>query len=138
MNHFQSKFDGLTRLFNNYQFRECVCLMLLAGCADPAGTPVNLDVAQQTLTTVMDGWKEGKTPDDLNAETPSIFVQEMEWTNGAKLLDYQIVSDTEAGPNLNVRVKLKLSDADGKVTEKMVTYVVGTSPTLTVYRNLMK
>ena len=87
----------------------------------------------------MESWKEGKTPEDLLNESPEIVVQEPEWNDGAKLLDYQIVSDdAPAGPNLITTVKLKLSKVDGTVTEKTATYVVGTSPKLTVYRNLMR
>ena len=76
---------------------------------------------------------------DLLDEKPSIVVQETEWNDETKLLDYEIISDDKpAGPNMIATVKLKLSKPDGKVIEKTATYVVGTSPGLTVFRNLMK
>jgi hypothetical protein len=87
----------------------------------------------------MESWKDGKQPEDLADETPPITVQEMEWSNGAKLIEYQLVEgDRPAGQNLFAKVKLKLELPDGKVSEKVATYVVGTSPKIVVYRNLMK
>ena len=115
------------------------CLTSLTSCRDRVGAPVDLSVAQKTLASAMEGWKDGKTPKDLLAGTPSIFVQETEWTDGATLQDYEIISDDQpAGPNLIAVVKLKLRNPQGKVSEKTATYVVGTSPSLTVYRNTMK
>lgn len=116
-----------------------VCLNLLTGCSDNVGAPVNVDVAQRTLVAVMEGWKEGKSPKDLLDERPSIVVQETEWNDGKQLVEYEIVNDGEpTGPNLVATVKLKLGTADGKVTDKTATYIVSTSPKLTVYRNTMR
>ena len=116
-----------------------LCMALLMGCSDKVGAPVSLPIAQEILEAAMEGWKEGKSPKDLLAEKPSIVVQEREWNGETKLLDYEILSnDKPTGPNLIATVKLKLSQADGKVIEKTATYVVGTSPGLTVYRNTMR
>ena len=87
----------------------------------------------------MEGWKDGIKANDLLGQSPSIVVQEPDWNDETKLLDYQILNnDSPAGPNLVATVKLKLGKADGTVSERTATYVVGTSPSLTVYRNLMK
>ena len=116
-----------------------ICLLLLVGCSDKVGAPVIVDVAQTTLSSAMEGWKDGKTQKDLLEGSPSIFVQETEWNDGTKLLDYEIISDDRpVGPNLVATVKLKISKPDGNVAEKTATYVVSTSPSLTVYRNTMK
>jgi len=114
-------------------------LVFLTGCGDKVGAPVKVEVAQQTLITVMDGWKEGIDPEDLRQGKPPIVVQEAEWNNGAKLLDYEILSDDQtSGPNLVATVKLKLSSPEGKAVEKTATYIVTTSPSHTVYRNTMR
>ena len=134
MNGFQ--FD-CRKLFSMAQIRELMCLALLAGCG--GNVPVKVDVARKTLASTMESWKEGKTPEDLRKRSPSIVVQETEWTNGAKLLEYEILDgDKPVDANLIARVKLKLSGADGKEITKTATYVVGTSPVLTVFRDLMK
>ncbi len=132
-------FNELAKRFKKVQICGCVSLIILTGCGDNVGAPVNVNVAQQTLTSAMEAWKNGKSSEDLLNEKPSIVVQETEWNEDTKLLDYEILSDDQpAGPNLVATVKLKLSKSDGKVTEKTATYVVGTSPGLTVYRNMMR
>ena len=140
MNCIQTKFRQPRRHFlTRLQISICLFLSIVSGCTDKAGAPVKLDVAQQTLLSAMEAWKDGKEAEDLLAEKPSIVVQESEWVEGTKLLEYEIVSDDQAtGPNLIATVKLKLSKSDGTVTSKTATYVVGTSPGLTVYRNPMK
>ena len=120
-------------------FAIALMFMFVSGCSDPVGAPVKLNTAQQILSGVMESWKEGKTPKDLLAAKPPVFVQEQEWNDGVALVDYEIISnDQPVGPNLIATVKLKLGNPAGKVTEKTATYVVGTSPSLTVYRNIMR
>ncbi len=140
MNHIQTKFRPPEKpVFKRLQICICSFLLIVSGCADQAGAPVKLDVAQQTLLSAMEAWKDGREAEDLLNEKPSIVVQESEWIEGTKLLEYEIVSDDQpTGPNLIATVKLKLSKSDGTVTSKTATYVVGTSPGLTVYRNPMK
>jgi hypothetical protein len=65
--------------------------------------------------------------------------------SGAKLLDYQLVDDGKAyDANLRVQVKLTLAGADAtaapatKTTEKTVWYLVGTSPKVTVFRDMLR
>ncbi len=69
-------------------------------------------------------------------------VQDFDWMAGAKLIDYQIIDDGKAyDANLRVQVKLSLSSpgkASGKATEKKVWYVVGTSPSVTVFRDALR
>lgn len=120
-------------------FALALMFTVISGCSDPVGAPVKLNTAQQILSGAMECWKEGKTPKDLLAASPPVFVQEQEWNDGVTLVDYEIISnDQPVGPNLIATVKLKLEKPAGKVTEKTATYVVGTSPSLTVYRNIMR
>ncbi|HEY0980488.1 MULTISPECIES: hypothetical protein [unclassified Schlesneria] len=112
-------------------------LLVLSGCSGK-NAPVNVDVAQQTLTSTLEFWKDGETPESVAEQKPSIIVQDIDWTSGAKLIDYEIIDDgNPVDANLIAKVKLKLQATDGKETEKTVTYVVGTSPVLTVFRDLM-
>ena len=70
-------------------------------------------------------------------------VQDFEWDTGAKLIDYQLVDDGRAdGPNLRIQVKLTTigepvkGKKEAKPAEKKASYVVGTSPRLTVFRDI--
>ncbi len=116
-----------------------VFAVLLAGCGGSNPHPVKVNLAKSTLESVMESWKNGETPELVRAKKPSVIVQDMDWTSGTKLIDYEILDDEKpVDANLIARVKLKLSGAGGKEIEKTATYVVGTSPALTVFRDIMK
>ena len=52
-------------------------------------------------------------------------------------MDFEILEGGKpVDSNLYAQVKLKLRDAAGSESEKTVTYVVGTSPKLTVFRQM--
>lgn len=111
--------------------------LLITGCG--IDHRVQPDVAAQTLRKTMENWKEGKSPASLQSAEPAIVVQDMDWTGGAKLIDFQILDGAKpVDANLYAQVKLKLKDAAGAETEKTVTYVVGTSPALTVFRDMTR
>jgi hypothetical protein len=116
------------------------CLLLhSAGCGPHQNTPVDVNVAQETLQTTLENWKLGLTPEEMQNGTPKIVVQDMDWSSGAELLSYEIQSDSRPmDANLVAKVKLTLRDQDGKEVQKTATYVVGTSPVLTVFRDMMQ
>ncbi len=117
-----------------------LCCLLPAGCGSGTyqSAPVNADVARETLEHVMESWKGGDTVEALKEQSPAIVVQDIDWTNGAELLSYEVVGDgKEANANLIAQVKLTLKDKEGTQSEKMVTYVVGTAPVLTVFRDML-
>ena len=70
-----------------------------------------------------------------------MVAQDFEWASGAKLIDYQIVDDGKE-EDVNLRpVKLTLSNVGKdkeKPVEKKASYVVGTSPSVTVFRDIMR
>ncbi len=126
------------------------CLAVLAtlflpGCGDPSRAhAVNEPTARDALKTALDGWKNGETPASFASAGSPMIVQDFEWESGAKLLDYQLVDDGKAyDANLRIRVKLTTSGskdkaAAGKNTEKTVWYLVGTSPKVTVFRDMLR
>jgi len=127
------------RVPNTCRFRAGIPLALTIGLLTVTGCGgshrVQPDVAQQTLKTTLESWKEGKAPESLKDAKPSIVVQDADWSAGAKLVEYQIQEGaTPVDSNLYATVKLKLKDAKGDESEKTTTYVVGTSPVLTVFR----
>ena len=113
-------------------------VLLVVGCGSKF-KPVNVATAQNALMTTMECWKEGKSPADLQEEDPPITVEELEWSRGAKLLEYDMVGeDKSVDESLVAQVKIKLEMVDGKVVEKTATYIVNTRPEVTVFRNMLR
>jgi hypothetical protein len=123
-----------------------VATLLLPGCGDPSRAhAVNEPTARDALKTALDGWKNGQTTASFASASSPMIVQDFEWDSGAKLLDYELIDDGKAfDANLRVQVKLTLSGAEGKAapvtkkTEKKVWYIVGTSPKVTVFRDMLR
>jgi hypothetical protein len=114
-------------------------LIVAAGCGGGPSHPVDTGVARKTLVETLDRWKEGETPEDLQKSKPQIVVQDMDWLGGAELVAYEVVGDGEPiDANLLAKVKLTLKGKDGKTSVKTVSYLVGTSPALTVFRDMMR
>jgi hypothetical protein len=118
-----------------------LALLSFTGCSntgdyDAADHQVDSETAKSTLISVLDGWKAGDKPDAWQQKTPSVVIQDLDWIGGAKLTNYEIISETAIDANLHCEVKLSLSSPDGSESEKTVTYLVSTSPVLTVFRNV--
>ncbi len=111
---------------------------LLAGCSGSGGTgPVDAPKARETLAMVLDGWKRGDTPTSFASASPAVTVQDMDWSSGAKLVDYKVDADgKEMASSLYVPVTLTLRPKQGSEVRKTVSYIVNTSPIVTVFRGL--
>ncbi len=115
------------------------CLLIECGCdGGPAKAPtVDSGRAREVLNTVLEKWKSGAKIEELKTGSPSITVQDFDWMGGAKLVNYEVIGEANFDDaNLRIPVKLSLSDASGKALEKQVSYVVGTSPAVTVFREM--
>jgi hypothetical protein len=101
-----------------------------AAAVDPAS-------ARTALQSALDAWKAGQKPADLKAGSPAITVQDLDWESGSRLVSYEVKSEgTHDNANLRIPVSLTLSGPSGGEQTKEVTYVVGTSPAITVFREL--
>jgi hypothetical protein len=111
---------------------------LAAGCSSSQrAAPVDPDRAREALKTTLEGWKKGNAPAALKEGSPSIVAQDLDWLGGAKLVAFQVSGDGKPiEANLYVPVDLTLKMPNGKQVKKKATYVVGTSPYLTVFRSL--
>ena len=120
--------------------------LLLPGCSNfSSANPVNELQARDALKIALDAWKKGETSQSLASSSTPMTVQDFEWDTGSKLLDYELVGDGRAdGPNLRIQVKITTigepakGKKEAKPTEKKASYVVGTSPRLTVFRDIMR
>ncbi|MEX2558332.1 MAG: hypothetical protein WD403_00390, partial [Pirellulales bacterium] len=109
-----------------------VISLLATGCGHK-NQPTNAVLARESLKTALDSWKEGQTPQDLKQRSPSIIVGDTAWEGGQKLESYEIVGpEFDDGVNLHCPVKLVLKDSQGSTRTEETTYIVGTSPVITV------
>lgn len=111
----------------------------LAGCGDPkpppmAGTP---ESSRAALVAALDGWKAGKTFQDLSSQSPPITFVDDDLNRGTKLLDYKIEGDGEArgtGYSYVVTLTLQEKDGGGKGRTKKVAYTAVSEPKQAVTR----
>jgi hypothetical protein len=118
---------------------SCFCATLvLAGCSrQQEAANVNVQLAKDCLLKTMESWKKGEDFVALKQASPSITVQDLDWKAGYKLLHYEIIGDGKYDDaNLLCPVKLKLLDPQGKEVTRQVTYMVGTDPVITVFREM--
>ena len=112
----------------------CGCLV---GCSDNGVKTVDADGARQALRTTLEAWKKGGSIGSLKDQTPSIVAQDMDWEAGATLVKFDVLDVGKDGSvNLRIPVELTLQDKAGKEVKKKVKYMVGTSPSITVFREI--
>jgi hypothetical protein len=110
---------------------------LLSGCTEGQGraAPVDPSLARDALNTALESWKKGEAIDALKSGSPPIVAQDFDWMAGHRLIRYEVTGDgKDDDANLRIPVILTLRTAQGKEVKKSVSYVVGTSPALTVFR----
>jgi hypothetical protein len=116
-------------------------ILALPGCSSSRAHAVDPPRAREALKTALDHWKQGDRPRSLSNSTTPMTVQDFDWEGGTKLVDYQILDDGQP-VDANLRVKVKLTTTGGRdkarTVEKTVTYLVGTSPSVTVFRDMLR
>jgi hypothetical protein len=109
---------------------------LLAGCNEGArGLALDKQVARDALVTFLQAWQKGGKPADLKAGSPAIIVGDPDWDAGKRLTRYYLTErDSDDGTNLHSTVELVVQDARGTLWQSEITYVIGTSPVITIFR----
>jgi hypothetical protein len=108
------------------------------GCGGEGQVAARVDPprAREALRTALESWKKGEKIDALKTAFPAIVIQDFDWMAGQSLVSYEVTGDgKDDDANLRIPVKLTLRTPEGKETQKTVSYVVGTSPALTVFRD---
>jgi hypothetical protein len=116
-------------------------ILMLSGCSGPTrGSAVDASLARESLKLMLEHWKKGEDPKALLSSSPAVTASDYEWAGGAKLLEYEIIDDgREEDTNLRVPVKITLAQpGQTKPVVKKASYVIATSPSVTVYRDIMR
>lgn len=111
---------------------------LAAGCSGSGAraAPVDPARARSALETTLECWKKGDKLETLKTASPPITAQDLDWMAGNTLVAYEIADDAKNDDaNLRVPVKLTMRSPQGKEIKKAVVYLVGTSPSITVFRD---
>jgi hypothetical protein len=112
-------------------------LLILSGCgAGGAAEQADPAKAQETLNAVLDAWKSGEKPADLEKRTPPIHVKDLDWVGGFRLVGYKAdaAAGKLAGFDMSYPVVLELESPKGKSVKKNAVYTVTTRPELLVSR----
>jgi hypothetical protein len=110
-----------------------VAVLGVAGCGDPSPAPMAAtpESSRAVLASALDGWKQGKTSQDLSTQSPSLVFQDDDFTRGTKLLDYGIEGEGQArGTGYSYVVTLTLQDKP----KKKVAYTAVSEPKHAVTR----
>jgi hypothetical protein len=106
------------------------------GRSNGRGLSVDPELAKQSFDAFLAAWKQGKSQSELKSLSPSIISGDEDWSAGSKLVGYK-VSDRvfNDGANLHLTAELQLAGAKKKKPGRTsITYVVGTSPVITIFR----
>lgn len=102
---------------------------LISGCSShqAAVHPLDEALARESVQIAMQAWADGRSPEDLR---PEIVVGDTAWEQGQPLVSFQILPEAETtdGSNLHIRVRRQLNSS-----ESTVTYIVGTTPVVTIF-----
>lgn len=110
------------------------CLMV-SGC-DQGARDLALDrnLARQSFVQFLETWKDGGRPGDLKEGDPAMIVGESTWEGGWSLTSYRLVdTKTDDGTNLHATAELVLRNPAGREVKSIKTYIVGTSPVITIF-----
>jgi hypothetical protein len=105
----------------------------LGGCSRTARSlSLNPDLARTSLEKALQAWVDGKKPADLK---PEITMGDAAWNAGKTLVSFEIkrAEESSDGTNLYLPVVCKLRDDKGKETTTETVYIVGTSPSITIF-----
>jgi len=113
------------------------CLPLLSGCGNSLDKPVDPAEAAALLSTAFDAWQKGEAYGELAKRRPPIYFNEPAWESGKKLLKYEAGPVTLMGRQGRCSVKVTLQDGKGKVSERVIGYLIDTTPQLVITREAL-
>lgn len=113
-------------------------LACLTGCGGRNYTPppaADTATARTALEKALDCWRLRITPDELKAAEPPITVADVDWREGRRLVEFQLLAGEQPlGTSIYWPVRLKVVRSDGREQALDVTYIVSTSPIIHISR----
>lgn len=110
-------------------------LLSAAGCGGPRYSPTNPGLGRDALQAALQHWQGGGKPQELAQRQPSIVMGDEDWEAGKRLVQFTVLQgERDDGANLHIPVRLVLSDDQGAESALVVTYIVGTSPVVSIFR----
>ncbi|MCC6511361.1 MAG: hypothetical protein IT423_19825 [Pirellulaceae bacterium] len=103
--------------------------LTMCGCSSPS-LSTDPQAARRVLEDTLQAWQQGKQPDELKSLSAPIYVGDLRWEKGAKLIEFSIASEGEyhqSSVRFNVRMRVA---GEPKASEKV--YWVSTNPANTV------
>lgn len=99
--------------------------LVMTGCGGRVPPTTDLAQARTALTTALDAWKAGTSPEKLREQSPPIDFRDTNWEKGSKLTKYEIDNEQQFGPSAKFTVKLHLTEkTGGGERSRTVTYSV--------------
>jgi hypothetical protein len=109
--------------------------LCLAGCGNGAKLSLDENLARESLRTALDSWKQGDKPAALKERSPAIVMGDADWDAGKRLVGYTVrAKEFDDGYNLHCTVELVFAGNGDGSRRVVVTYIVGTSPVITIFR----
>jgi hypothetical protein len=111
-----------------------VCLVS-AGCSSGEGRnlPLKQELARESCKKFLTAWQEGRKSQEL---LPGIIGKDEDWDGGQKLISFEVLpNESNDGSNLHIPVRLTLANPQGQQYLLDVTYIAGTYPKVTVFRD---
>ena len=114
-----------------------IVLFFLAGCGSKGrNLPLDKSVAKESLIVFLDTWKNKQSVKALKDRTPSIVGLDDDWDAGKNLENYEILNmDKDDGSNVYAVMTLNFSNSDKAGKSRRVTYIIGTSPVVSIFRD---
>jgi hypothetical protein len=120
-----SKTENLRCVVRTLQISlTCIVFTLVLSACGPTLPPkTDLLAAREALTKSLDAWVQGQSADSLKTLKPPISFRDVQWENGAKLINYKIEKEESSGHSGRFTVKLSLAEKSGAKLERSVTYI---------------
>ncbi len=113
-------------------------VLLFAGCGGRGEIRPEGDTAtaKSALSSALDAWKAGETPNDLQSRSPVVWMGDEDWKAGRGLAAYEIDGEPELnGSHWRVYAKLTVSQ-DGKTSPpERVCYAVTLGDAVSIIRS---
>lgn len=111
------------------------CLLGMVGCESARAPVSDIESGRQLLVSSLSDWKQGVSVAAMKQKSQAVYVSEELWEQGYVLNDFKLDSEGELyGTNVRIQVTLQLTDKANQKSNLAVTYLVTTTPALTIAR----